>query len=204
MKLYAQVDRNGVVFAMLKLSGEVERELLIPLTEKEFCKIGIGWRLDGSEWIEPLPVVEALSIDDFMAAQSVFVLAANGVELPMERRVEADNVMARAARMEALADGTEWRVGVWYAEGTIITRNGVNFVAVQGHFSQAIWLPEDIPALWERMREQYAEWIRPTGVHDAYRTGDRFIFNGVVFEVVVDFMVHSPDEFAAGFIVIEN
>jgi hypothetical protein len=44
----------------------------------------------------------------------------------------------------------------------------------------------------------YAEWVQPTGGHDAYNTGDRVTFNAECFESVIDANVWSPTDYPAG------
>ena len=56
MFLYAQVDGDGVVVSMSQLSGEVEHDLLIPLSDEEFARMGLGWRCVDGVWCEPEPV----------------------------------------------------------------------------------------------------------------------------------------------------
>ena len=204
MKLYAQVDGNGMVVAKSHLSELVEDERLIVMEEREFNRIDVGWRLVDGEWVEPLPVAAgAPSFEEFMAAQSIYALAVAGIDISMEARVSADTVMARAAGVVAPGDLGEWKPGVWLPVGTIVEWLDRRFLVLQGHFSQIGWRPDVTFALFEAVRESYFEWVRPTGVHDAYRVGDRFLFGGRVYEVVVDFMVHSPSEFSEGFRVVE-
>lgn len=44
----------------------------------------------------------------------------------------------------------------------------------------------------------YPEWVQPTGAHDAYQTGDRVLYNGVVYESVINGNVWAPDVYPAG------
>lgn len=48
------------------------------------------------------------------------------------------------------------------------------------------------------------EWIRPTGAHDAYQTGDRVTFEGSVYESVIDSNTWSPTEHPAGWQLIDG
>lgn len=49
-----------------------------------------------------------------------------------------------------------------------------------------------------------AEWVKPTGGHDAYSTGDRVTFNGQVYESAMDGNVWSPADYPVGWILIEE
>ena len=43
-----------------------------------------------------------------------------------------------------------------------------------------------------------ADWIQPTGTHDAYHTGDRVTFEGEVWESVIDNNTWSPTDYPQG------
>ncbi|MDK8434289.1 hypothetical protein [Brevibacterium sp. H-BE7] len=43
-----------------------------------------------------------------------------------------------------------------------------------------------------------AEWVEPTGAHDAYNTGDQVTFEGTVYESVIDANTWSPSAYPAG------
>lgn len=47
------------------------------------------------------------------------------------------------------------------------------------------------------------EWVQPTGAHDAYMTGDRVRYKGVVYESLIDGNVWSPETYPAGWAVVE-
>lgn len=47
-----------------------------------------------------------------------------------------------------------------------------------------------------------ADWIQPTGAHDAYNTGDRVTFEGQVYESVIDANTWSPAAYPAGWQLI--
>lgn len=45
---------------------------------------------------------------------------------------------------------------------------------------------------------QGGPWVRPTGAHDAYQTGDRVTPEGQVYESLIDANTWSPTEYPAG------
>lgn len=51
--------------------------------------------------------------------------------------------------------------------------------------------------------EPYDEWKQPTGAHDAYKKGDRVLFNGSVYESLIDGNAYSPTAYPAGWKLIE-
>ena len=45
---------------------------------------------------------------------------------------------------------------------------------------------------------EYSEWVQPTGAHDANNTGDKVIFEGHLWESLIDANVWSPTVYPAG------
>lgn len=70
----------------------------------------------------------------------------------------------------------------------------------------------EIDALWAAVRalqgnagsgateeaQAHAEFVQPTGAHDAYNLGDRVSYNGKVYESVINGNVWSPDVYPDG------
>ena len=48
------------------------------------------------------------------------------------------------------------------------------------------------------------EFVQPTGVHDAYNTGDRVRYHGTVYECRMDGCVWSPEVYPAAWEEIEE
>lgn len=92
--------------------------------------------------------------------------------------------------------------GYKYAVGDIVTADGILYRCVQGHVTQDDWAPDVTPGLWTPARKttgaQPDEWKQPAGAHDAYNTGDRVTFEGIVWESVIDANVWSPTAHPAG------
>lgn len=130
----------------------------------------------------------------------------------MNRRMQAAEQLRRALQLfaktlpeaQALEVATiypAWAAGRSYAAGDIL-RHGVNSVGdpqlykvVQAHTSQADWLPEATPALYDPFGldgSGYPLWSQPTGAHDAYNTGDVVSHNGTLYQSLVDGNVWEP------------
>lgn len=45
---------------------------------------------------------------------------------------------------------------------------------------------------------KYPDFIQPTGAHDAYHIGDRVIYNGKLYECILDGNAYSPDAYPQG------
>lgn len=53
MYLYAQLNKNGICIGISQLSGIVEAEHMIPLTEEQLWEARIGWHYNNGVWTDP-------------------------------------------------------------------------------------------------------------------------------------------------------
>ena len=67
--------------------------------------------------------------------------------------------------------------------------------------------PAAAASLWDEVKVDpetgYDEWQQPSGAHDAYNTGDRVVYNGSVYESLIDGNVWAPDAYPAGWKIVE-
>ena len=136
----------------------------------------------------------------------------------MDKRQQAAEQFRRAVQMfaaslseeqalEVAAVYPEWEAGRAYAVGDIL-QHGTNSVGdpqlyrvVQAHTSQADWLPEATPALYDAFgldEQGYPVWSQPTGAHDAYNTGDIVDYNGTLYKSLIDGNTRAPDDYPQG------
>lgn len=96
----------------------------------------------------------------------------------------------------------DWEPGVAVAAGDVLAWDGTLVEVIQAHTTQADWTPDKVPALWTPVRKVAGaapdEWVQPVGASDAYRKGDRVLFQGAVWESVIDANVWSPTAYPAG------
>lgn len=100
----------------------------------------------------------------------------------------------------------DWKPTVSYKAGQIRKHNDVLYRVVQDHTSQADWSPSNTLSLYEPIiltEEGYPVWTKPSGAHDAYNMGDIVDYNGTLYKSLIDGNVYSPDEYAAGWEVVE-
>lgn len=106
-----------------------------------------------------------------------------------------------------------WEIGKTYQTGDYLTygQNGVGdpqlYKVVQPHTSQADWMPDITPALYDAIGlddSGYPVWSQPTGSHDAYNKGDIVNYNGTLYRSLIDGNVYSPDGYPAGWEVYES
>lgn len=93
-----------------------------------------------------------------------------------------------------------WTAGTAYTAGERISDEVGNlYRVVQDHTSQADWPIQDTPALYTPLGvtteepDAIPEWVQPSGAHDAYKTGDRVLYQGKVYESTMDGNVWAPD-----------
>lgn len=107
----------------------------------------------------------------------------------------------QASKLTALFDVFD-PDGHAYSVGDIVAHDGVPYRCVQAHSSQNNWTPDKVPALWTPVREKAGAapdpWVQPASAADAYAKGDRVMFQGAVYESLIDANVWSPSAYPAG------
>ena len=101
-----------------------------------------------------------------------------------------------------------WTVGVLYPVGRYITHNDILYKVLTEHTSQTDWTPDVSPSLFAKVLidptgETIPEWVQPDSTN-AYMTGDKVTYEGVVYESTIDNNIWSPADYPAGWKVIEE
>lgn len=123
-----------------------------------------------------------------------------------ERRETIATAESRAAALNkeflaaaGVAEGEEWRqptsaVDAYPLDWTV-THDGKQWVSL---VAANVWEPG--VSAWREVVEDgdVPEWVQPTGGHDAYNTGDQVMFEGDVYESVIDGNVWSPTAYPQG------
>lgn len=93
-----------------------------------------------------------------------------------------------------------YEVGKPYAVGDIVRYYEKLYEVLQAHTSQADWTPPAVPALYRNKMPEAVipEWLQPTGAHDAYKIGDKVIFEGATYESLIDANVWTPTAYPQG------
>lgn len=92
--------------------------------------------------------------------------------------------------------------GVSYKIGDRILYEGVLYKVINEHVSQEEWTPINAPSLFakvinESIDNSIPDWTRPDSTN-SYSIGNKVIFNGAVYESVIDNNVWSPTEYPSG------
>ena len=90
---------------------------------------------------------------------------------------------------------------VEYKKDTKLTYNGVLYKVLQAHTSQADWTPEAAPSLFAKILTSDngtpLPWEQP-GSTNPYMKGDKVLYNGKVYESLIDNNVWAPDAYPQG------
>lgn len=109
---------------------------------------------------------------------------------------------AEALEVKYLYKEFEAQIGRDLAVGEFIQYNDKLYKVLQAHTVQANWTPEDAPSLFAEVLtdpsgETILEWKQPDSTN-AYMKGDKVIYEGVVYESLIDNNVWSPAAYPAG------
>ena len=90
-----------------------------------------------------------------------------------------------------------YQVDKLYKVDDIFKYEGKLYKVIQEHTSQEDWIPSELPALYLSMMPENVipEWKQPTGEHDSYNVGDKVIFEGDVYESLIDGNTWSPTDY---------
>jgi hypothetical protein len=103
-----------------------------------------------------------------------------------------DDVYRSITRQEQ--EGLKWMRNEVVKAGQIRTHRGSDFECIQGHITQLGWEPDKALALWRAESSgEVEEWVQPTGAHNSYDIGDQVLFNGFVYESLINANTTVPD-----------
>lgn len=118
----------------------------------------------------------------------------------------AENLTDEAA-LDSVELFPEWSGdGVAYAVGKRVRYIGDLYKVIQAHTSQPNWTPAEAPSLFALVLTSPdgtpQEWVQPDSTNP-YMIGDRVLFNGQVYESVIDNNIWSPTDYPAGWKLVE-
>ena len=97
-----------------------------------------------------------------------------------------------------------YQVDKLYKVDDIFKYEGKLYKVIQEHTSQDDWIPSELPALYLNMMpvNVIPEWVQPSGGHDVYNVGDKVIYEGKVYESIIDDNTWSPTDYPQGWKLI--
>lgn len=120
----------------------------------------------------------------------------------MAIRAKIEHAAAQQTDKDALGSVElfpRWQAGRQVESGYRCQHEGTLYKCVQSHTTQAGWEPDITPALWTEVSvEEWPEWRRPQGSHDAYNIGDKVTYNSEHYISTINGNIYSPEEFPAG------
>lgn len=103
--------------------------------------------------------------------------------------------------LEAVSLFPSWQSGIDYTVGQRVRYNGVLYSVLQAHTSQDTWQPDVAVSLFAKVLipdpDTVPEWEQP-GSTNPYMKGDKVLFEGTVYESLIDNNVWSPTAYPAG------
>ena len=98
-----------------------------------------------------------------------------------------------------------WAINTEYVVGDRVRYEGILYKCLQAHTSQALWIPTMAVSLWAKVLipdpEVIPEWEQPDSTN-AYMIGDKVMFDGHIYESVIDNNIWSPAAYPAGWNLI--
>ena len=92
-----------------------------------------------------------------------------------------------------------------YVVDTRVNYQGILYRCLQTHAPQAAWDPLSAPSLWAKVLipdpNVIPEWEQPDSTNP-YMKGDRVMFNGQVYESVIDNNIWSPATCPSGWSLV--
>ena len=132
--------------------------------------------------------------------------------LTKEEQLENQRKLALTFFAETLSDAQALQVpmlfdefdgnGIAYEVGKRVLYNDILYKVIQAHTSQADWTPVAAPSLFAKVINEtidgsIPEFEQPDSTNP-YMKGDKVIFNGKVYESLIDNNVYSPEAYPAG------
>lgn len=101
-----------------------------------------------------------------------------------------------------------WEDNTSYKVGQYVQYDGVLYKVLQSHSRQVTWTPDVTASLYAKVLidptgETIPDWEQPDSTN-AYMTGDKVRFEGVVYESVIDNNIWSPSAYPAGWKIVEE
>lgn len=207
MKVYVATGKDGYISAYHTSNEFTAFEEV----EQESPTIDIS-KLQGYKIQDGKLIFDEDQYAAYVAEQEKEAAIESGTEL-MEELVN-QKILLTAADEEAYAMRylyPEWSPnGVKYYKEqwpNRVMRNDKFYKVESDHTSQETWKPEDAPSLFTEIsdpNEEWPEYKQPTRAEDAYMKDDKMTYNGQHYQSNIDNNVWSPDDYPAGWRLVEE
>lgn len=133
------------------------------------------------------------------------VAGAKASKISIDKMIKADQLDTED--MESLVSlYPKYKIGVAYGVDTIFQYEVKLYKVIQAHTSQADWIPSKLPALYLGLMPSgvIPEFVQPTGAHDSYGVGDKVLFQGSVYESLINGNSYNPIDYPSGWKLVEQ
>lgn len=146
-----------------------------------------GWSPYTPPEVVPSPQTEPEMFDVMEAVKRMLATSVDGL-------TDED-----ALNVAALFPTWSSKVGETVNVGERLWYDGKLYKVVQQHTEQMDWTPDVSTSLFTEVSiEEWPEWVQPTGVQDAYMTGDKVTFEGNHYISLMDYNTYSPTSYPQG------
>lgn len=91
------------------------------------------------------------------------------------------------------------KLGMQVNVGERLWYNEKLYKVIQAHTTQEDWTPDVVPGLYTEVSIlEWPDFVQPTGVQDAYMTGDKVTFEGTHYVSLIDNNTWSPAAYPQG------
>lgn len=123
-------------------------------------------------------------------------------------RVVASQVTDDVVAQELQDFYDEWEIDISVTQGQYINYNGILFKVLTEHKTQVGWEPDKAPSLFAKVLtdptgETILDWVQPDSTN-AYMTGDKVRFEGLIYVSLIDNNIWSPVGYPAGWQQVEE
>ena len=111
-----------------------------------------------------------------------------------------------ADALEAIDLFGSWQADKAYVVDDKVKYEGNLYKCLQAHTSQASWTPTAAASLWAKVlipdENAIPEWEQPESTN-AYMVGDKVMFEGHIYESVINNNIWSPSAYPGGWHLLE-
>ena len=111
-----------------------------------------------------------------------------------------------ADALEAIDLFGSWQADKAYVVDDKVKYEGNLYKCLQAHTSQASWTPTAAASLWAKVlipdENTIPEWEQPESTN-AYMVGDKVMFEGHIYESVINNNIWSPSAYPGGWHLLE-
>lgn len=109
--------------------------------------------------------------------------------------------------LEAVNLFPNWQEGTAYMVDQRVRYNNTLYKCLAAHVSQSSWTPDVSPSIWARVlipdENVIPEWEQPDSTN-GYKIGDKVMFEGQVYESVINNNIWSPAAYPTGWQLVNT